>query len=210
LPSLSLPMPSPHQRRPPDWLGRTFPWWSRAGSLGSHTHSSCDLACHPGGSDPSSSQAQRWHSPACSSSGSSLFPFLYMGVMWPFFQSPGNPMWGLQRKQARLFEFLQVSPSKERSLLCCYLPSGNPGFHDVCSGILTGMRWEGKVFPGWEPRGQFLTQRLYSAATLWNLEIIAADTQLLKSKRGFVCLLNFILQYISTISSFSYLNSMLL
>jgi len=43
-------MPTLYHRRPPDLLGMTFPWWRCAGCLGSHAHSSCDQAHHPGGS----------------------------------------------------------------------------------------------------------------------------------------------------------------
>lgn len=60
--SFQLMQSLPH-RRPPDWSGMIYPWWSHAAYLGSPLCLACALILLPGGSVPSSSQLQRWASP---------------------------------------------------------------------------------------------------------------------------------------------------
>lgn len=58
-PSLCPPLTSLHLRRPLDWSGITFPWWSQAGCLGSPAHPLCALTYLLGGSVPWSSHRHR-------------------------------------------------------------------------------------------------------------------------------------------------------
>ena len=62
LPSLCPLMLSLHHRRPPDWSGTTFPWWSHAGCLRSLAYPSCPINISSRGSVPWSFEAQRWGS----------------------------------------------------------------------------------------------------------------------------------------------------